>query len=100
MLNQIYEYLLNRPALMRLAARLVWLAGCFALLAGVFAQAVNVLLSLATSRASGSDASYEQLLPGIPTWWIPESAAGVAFYLTLMLAAYASTSSRESCSGC
>lgn len=88
MLSRLYELLLNRPALVRQVARLLWQVGCLALLAGVIAAAATAILGVATSTTGGANVTFHQLVPGLPTWWIPESASGVVFYLAVMFAAY------------
>lgn len=88
MLYRLYEYLLNRPSLMRGAATMLWKLGCFGLLSGGLAAALTAILGVVTAFAGSADAGYQQLFPGLPTWWVPESIAGVGVYLTAMLWAY------------
>jgi len=80
--------MLNRPWLLRGAARLMWNLGCGGFLAGVLAAALTAILSVVTTFTGATDASYQQLFPGVPTWWVPESVAGFGVYLTAMLWAY------------
>jgi hypothetical protein len=88
MLTTLYGFALNRPSVLRFGASVLWRTGCLGLLAGVVAAAITAILGIATSMAGGVPASYQQVVPGLPTWWIPESPLGIGIYLTLMLAAY------------
>ena len=88
MLSRLYEYLLNRSAIMRTLATVLWHGGCFGLLAGAMVATANAMLGVVTSMGGGAEATYQQLFPSLPTWWIPESPIGVAFYVSSMLAAY------------
>lgn len=88
MFFRFYEHLLNRPALLRLIVGVLWRVGCVGLLAGAMTEAVSAILGVMTSLGPGGDASYQRLVPGLPTWWIPESLWGIGLYLFLMLAAY------------
>jgi len=83
----IYHYLLARPALLQGVAGVLWRCGCFGLFAAVVAAAVNVILGVVNS-ISGTQGGYQQLFTGIPTWWVPESALGIAFYVSVMFAGY------------
>jgi hypothetical protein len=88
MIYRLYEYLLNRPSLLRGTARMLWNLGCFGLMAGVLAAALTAILSVVSSFGVSGEASYHQLFPGLPTWWVPESPGGVALYLAAMLVGY------------
>jgi hypothetical protein len=88
MIYRLYEYLLNRPSLLRRTARMLWNVGCFGLMAGVLAAALTAILSVVSSFGGSGEASYQQLFPGLPTWWVPESPGGVALYLAAMLVGY------------
>jgi hypothetical protein len=88
MLSTLCQYMLNRPSLLRGTARVLWNLGCGGLLAGVLAAALTAILGAMTAFGGSTDASYQQLFPGVPTWWVPESAAGFGVYLTAMLWAY------------
>jgi hypothetical protein len=88
MIYRLYAYLLNRPSLLRGTARVLWNLGCFGLLAGVLAAALTSILAVVTSFGGSGEASYQQLFPGLPTWWVPESPGGVAFCLAAMLVGY------------
>lgn len=88
MLMNFYEYLANRPALLRAMVAVLWRIGCSGLVAGVIAAVVNAILGVVMAKSGGAGATLEQLYPGLPTWWIPQSPLGVAFYLGLMLVAY------------
>ncbi len=88
MLSTFYEYLLNRPAMLRIVGSVLWRIGCFGLLAGALAAAVTAIFGVVASMTGSVNAGYQQMVPGLPTWWIPESPLGVSFYLTLMLVAF------------
>ena len=87
MLEHLYLFLVNRPGMLRAAATVLRNVGCAGVLAGVLAAVVNSVLSVVTS-VNNVEANYQSLMPGMPTWWIPESALGVVFYLTLLVGAY------------
>ena len=87
MLEHLYIFFANRPAVLRAAATALWKVGCAGLLAGVLAGGVNAVLSVVTFM-SGVEANNLALIPGMPTWWIPESVLGVGFYLSLFVGAY------------
>jgi hypothetical protein len=87
-LSILLEYLFARPTLVRLVGSLLWRVGCFGLAAGAIAAALNAILNVVTSMGAAADARYEQLLPGVPTWWIPESPLGITVYMLVMLGAY------------
>lgn len=89
MIYRLYEYLLNHPSLLRGTARMLWSLGCFGLLAGALAAALTAILTGMTSVGGSGEASYQQLFPGLPTWWVPQSPAGVVLYLAAMLVGYA-----------
>ena len=42
-----------------------------------------VILLQSMSRVSPISTSIERILPGLPTWFIPESAEGFAFWVTV-----------------
>jgi hypothetical protein len=88
MIYRLYEYLLNRPSLLRGPARLMWNLGCFGLLAGMLAAALTSILAVVTSVGGSADASYQHLFPRLPTWWVPESPVGFALYLIAMMVSY------------
>jgi hypothetical protein len=93
MMAALYEIALSRPNLLHGFASLLWRCGWFGLLAGVLARAIDAILAVPTSMgAPGPQATYQLLLPGVPTWWIPESVSGVAVYIGLMVAGYALSS--------
>lgn len=46
------------------------------------------ILGVVAAMGGGAAASFEQLYPQLPSWWIPQSPVSVGLYLSLMLAAY------------
>lgn len=87
-MNTVLDWLLNRPALLRSTAAVFWRFGCSALAVGVVAAMVNVILGVAGAASGTAPATFESLAGGLPTWWIPQTAVGLAAYLSVMLAAY------------
>lgn len=58
---------------------LLWLA------AGLYAQAgilATSIVSTATRGAKGPQVAIDQLVPGMPTWWIPEHPVSFALLIT------------------
>jgi hypothetical protein len=89
MIAAIYEFLLNRPNLLRKAGCLLWRCGSFGIFTGLLAKSINViLLVIASLGAPNQQVDYQTLFPGIPVWWVPESVFGLAIYVGMMLAGY------------
>ena len=90
MTADLYEFFLNRPILVRALGWFLWQCGSFALLAGLIANTANAVLAVSTSVVRMSaQADYHLLFPGLPTWWIPESAFAVVACMLLMAVGYA-----------
>jgi len=75
MLTHLLAFALNRPRAIEAAGDLTSrVAGC-ALAAGfIFKALAGFVSSLPGAQAR---VTAEQFLPGVPTWWLPESSAGV-----------------------
>ncbi|MDW5443807.1 hypothetical protein [Polaromonas sp. SM01] len=92
MFDRIVEYFFTHPRRIGQLGRLIFNVCSFALIAGIMAQAVHVVISQA-QRLSGSanETSLTALLPGIPTWWVPEASEAFALYIVLGLVGMALT---------
>lgn len=82
MLHHLWDYALNRPRAIETAGELVtWVAGV-ALLGGFIIKAlVGVLTSLPGALGP---MNAQQFMPGLPTWWVPESAVGVVAWALVL----------------
>jgi hypothetical protein len=75
MLTHLLTFALNRPRAIEAAGELVSRVAGFVLAAGFIFQALaGVMASLPGAQGA---VTAQQFLPGLPTWWVPESAAGV-----------------------
>lgn len=77
MLDQLTEVLYQRPEDCRALGAALSSAASVATIAGLYVKVGTVAVSMVTSMA-GQPAEYgaAQLLPGMWTWWIPETVAG------------------------
>jgi hypothetical protein len=75
MLTHLLAFALNRPRAIEGVGDLTSrIAGC-ALAAGfIFKALAGFMSSLPGAQAN---VSAQQFLPGVPTWWVPESSEGV-----------------------
>ncbi|MDO8279414.1 MAG: hypothetical protein Q7T63_14955 [Burkholderiaceae bacterium] len=79
----LYRY----PAFCRSLGTAVYQAACLVLLAGVFVQIIKVAASATTGFAGQPPVTdIAMLLPGVWTWWVPETFTGVALYAVLAVA--------------
>ncbi len=73
--DALADFFISRPTrLVDLGRVLVWLAGALAI-AGAFGR-LAVTASAAISQIGGTNSAaptLAEVLPGIPTWWIPQS---------------------------
>lgn len=81
MLDELTELLYGHPEDCRAFGAALFSAAGLATVAGLYVKVGTVAVSMATSMA-GQPAEYgaAQLLPGMWTWWIPESLAGFLLY--------------------
>lgn len=84
MLSHLLAFVLSRPQAIEAAGDLASRVAACALSAGFIVKALTAFISsLPGAKAS---VTAQQLLPGVPTWWIPESSeAVVAWGLVLGL---------------
>jgi hypothetical protein len=81
MLENITMALYRYPAFFRKLGAALYNVGGAGFIAGLFAQVSKLAASTATGMAGQPPVtSIAQLLPGVPTWWVPESLAGVVAY--------------------
>lgn len=84
MLENLTMLLYRFPAFFRELGAIFYRVSGFGLIAGAFAQVGKLAASAATGMAGQPPvADIAQLLPGLWTGWVPESAAGVIAYVTL-----------------
>lgn len=89
MLDTLLDLLYRFPGACRTLGNAVYSAAGFALLAGAYANVGTSAASIATGMAGEPPVSHvAQFLPGIWTWWIPESFAGALFYVILAVAGF------------
>lgn len=87
-MKAVIDRFLNRPALLRDVAAVLWWSACVALTIGLIAAAINAILAVLAATSGTVPATFESLAGPLPTWWVPQSVPGVAAYLTAMLVAY------------
>lgn len=76
MLTHLLAFALNRPRSIEAVGNLVTRLAALALAAGfIFKALAGFLTSLPGAQGPITAA---QFLPALPTWWVPESGAGVA----------------------
>lgn len=84
MLDDLYELLLRFPGVCLTLGGALYSAAGLALVCGAYVHVCTTAASVATGIAGQPLVKQAaQLLPGIWTWWIPESFSGVLFYLAL-----------------
>ncbi|MCG2592995.1 hypothetical protein LZ009_09400 [Ramlibacter sp. XY19] len=81
MVDELTEVLYQHPEDCRACGAALFSAAGLATIAGLYVKVGTAAVSIATSIA-GQPAEYgaAQLLPGMWTWWIPESLAGFLLY--------------------
>jgi hypothetical protein len=80
---ETFTLLLHRhPTLFRAMGIALYKLACLGLISGAFAE-ISKVASSVTNGLSGHAATSElaHLFPGVWTWWIPETFAGMAFYV-------------------
>jgi hypothetical protein len=87
MLERLVDYFLTQPKrLVGLGQALAQFGG-FLLVGGVIANAATKSLSVVRGMVGDhTESTLADLLPGLPTWWVPESAVGFALAVLLTLA--------------
>lgn len=87
MLDDLVELLYRYPGACRAAGRGLNSIAGIALICGAYAHVGTTAASIATGMAGQPLVTQAaQLLPGIWTWWVPESLAGLLFYGTAFAA--------------
>ncbi|BEP38676.1 hypothetical protein GmRootV59_52430 (plasmid) [Variovorax sp. V59] len=82
MLTHLLAFALNRPRVIEAAGEVVSRVAGFVLVAGFIFQALaSVMGSLPGAQGA---VTAQQFLPGLPTWWVPESAAGVIAWAVVL----------------
>jgi hypothetical protein len=87
MLDRLQDYFLEEPRRVTDLGRLVLWVALVPFIAGVAVAAYSgVLASLRTlaPQAPSANVGAQQLFPGLPTFWVPES--GAAFVVVIVLA--------------
>lgn len=82
MLTHLLAFALNRPRAIEAAGELVTRLAGFVLAAGFIFQAIAGLMA-GLPGAQGT-VKAQQFLPGLPTWWVPESEAGVVAWAVVL----------------
>jgi hypothetical protein len=78
MLEHLVDYFLTQPKRLVTLGQVAARCGNFLLLVGVAAYAATRSLSVVQSMAGvpQNAPTLADLLPAVPTWWVPESVAG------------------------
>ncbi|MDT3736778.1 MAG: hypothetical protein ROZ00_11170 [Denitratisoma sp.] len=87
MLDRFVEFFLLHPKrlvavgeiLYTVASALVVLGAC----TNVYTGAINAINRL--SRQARSQSALADLLPGFPTWWVPETFVGLVFVIAIAI---------------
>lgn len=84
MLERFITALHTYPTFFKGLGALLLRVGGIGFIAGLVVHAGKVAASTATSMAGQPPVtSVQQLLPGLPTWWVPESSAGMFTYAAI-----------------
>lgn len=88
MLEHLVDYFLTRPKRLVALGQMLARTGGFLAVLGVIAHAATKSLSVVRGMTGGdqTDPTLADLLPGLPTWWVPESAIGFGLAALLFLA--------------
>lgn len=87
MLDDLLELLFRFPGACRAFGVALYTVAGLALVCGAYAQVGTSAASVATGMAGQPPfTEVAQLLPGVWTWWIPESFFGALFYAILVCA--------------
>ena len=85
MFKEIFLSLMFPPSRLKTLGAMLSQLGASMTIMGLFLQVglKAVILLQSMSRVSPISTSIERILPGLPTWFIPESAEGFAFWVTV-----------------
>ncbi len=88
MLEHLVDYFLTRPKRLVALGQVLIRSGGFLVILGVIAHAATNSLSVVRGMtvAQQSDPTLADLVPAVPTWWVPESAVGFGLVALLLLA--------------
>lgn len=88
MLEHLMDYFLTRPKRLVALGQVLTRFGGFLVVLGAIAHAATKSLSVVRGMAGvhQTDPTLADLLPAVPTWWIPESALGFGLVALLLLA--------------
>ncbi len=81
MSDLVLMFLLSRPHRVTLAGRVLYRFAAFQVLAGVIAQLLTT--TLRSTQPHGNYRLIADVLPNLPTWWIPESVLGTIAVTTV-----------------
>jgi len=87
MLEHLVDYFLTRPKRLVALGQVLIRSGGFLVILGVIAHAATNSLSVVRSMAGSQQSvpTLADLLPPVPTWWVPESAVGFGLVALLLL---------------
>lgn len=85
MFKELFLSLMFPPSRLKTLGAMLNRLGAAMTILGLFLQVglKAVVLLQSMSRVSPVSSSIENVLPGLPTWFIPESAGGFAFWVTI-----------------
>lgn len=87
MLENLLILLYRHPSFFRALGAALYKVGGLGLVVGMFAQIGKLATSIVTSAAGQPPVmDIAQVLPGMWTWWIPESGASAAVFVALAVA--------------
>ena len=75
MIDLFSMFLLSQPQRITLVGRLLYRCAAFQVLAGVVAQMLTIAMRKAQPHVAYRWIS--DVMPGLPTWWIPETVLGM-----------------------
>ena len=85
MYEKILDYFITEPGRLVGAGRFAARTGMMLLLIGLCGQVATTGVAVLSSRVSGAmqEATLAHVYPGLPTWWVPETAFGLILCLFL-----------------
>ncbi len=88
MLEHLVDYFLAQPKRLVTLGQGLIRSGGFLVVLGVIAHAATTSVSVVRGMAGAqhSAPALADLLPAVPTWWVPESAVGFGLAALLLLA--------------
>lgn len=97
MIEYLYVYFLERPNLIRVLGKGIFLSAAAPLIAGLFGHMFTAVIGGLNQRGEGrSPMSLAEFAPGLPTWWIPETfASGLVCALLLIVGMLIAHSGRK-----